>query len=125
MKDAIESFAQSMERKGQTEAEALEDLEDIGAQGGEYGGVHYSAEEVHAIITWIEAAPHVFDLACDQPEAQEFAEYLRKAGHDAMVANSTTTCVDGELVTASEAAREIASSAWDAYCNGLPCPTDF
>lgn len=60
---------------------------------------------------------YTIEIACDNPEAEAFAEWLKAQGHDAKVGRSTGNYVDGSWTSNNAAANEIMNDLWDQYCN--------
>lgn len=57
------------------------------------------------------------ELACDSPEPEQFAEFLRNLGHDVTIGRSTGNYVDGEWTSTNLDARAWLNAQWIAYCN--------
>lgn len=58
------------------------------------------------------------EIAVDNPEADQFCEWLNSKGHSASVGDSTGNYIDGELTGNSVEANEVMNNLWDEYCNG-------
>ena len=57
------------------------------------------------------------EIACDQHEAAEFADWLTAEGHDTSVGNSTGSYVDGDCTDHDGAANDWLTRQWNDYCN--------
>lgn len=60
---------------------------------------------------------YTIEIACDTPEAEQFAAWLNAQGHDARVGRSTGNYVDGSWTDNNAEANEIMNDLWSQYCN--------
>ena len=60
---------------------------------------------------------HTFEIACDAPEAAEFAAWLNDRGHEAVVGRTTGNYVDGDCTSHDDDARGVMNLMWEMYCN--------
>ena len=60
---------------------------------------------------------HRIEIACDTPEAEQFAAYLTAQGHDAKVGRTTGDYIDGAWTSHNEEASDTMRALWTAYCN--------
>lgn len=54
---------------------------------------------------------YTITIACDHPEAEEFAEWLNEQGHIARVGSDTANWIDGER------GADVFDDLWDNYCD--------
>ena len=67
--------------------------------------------------TMTKQTARTIEIACDQHEAAEFAEWLTAEGHNASVGNSTGSYVDGDCTDHDGAANDWLTRQWNDYCN--------
>ena len=62
------------------------------------------------------AEEYIIEVACDNPEGEDFVEWLIAKGHDAVLGDSTGDYVDGVWTSTDNEAAEIMSNLWLEYC---------
>lgn len=60
---------------------------------------------------------HKIILACDIPEVDQFADFLRLSGNDVAIGNDTGSSIDGVNTSNDESANVVMQNLWAAYCD--------
>lgn len=56
------------------------------------------------------------ELSVDHEQGEEFAEFLRKKGHNAFVGDTSTNIVNGEWTGINPYRQIVLNKLWDEFC---------